>query len=340
MLTMPRTLLSLALVARRGPPAALPLAVPAARARRPLCTAPLAELDDVSIGRPVISWYPGHVAKAERLMSEVLSMVDVVVELRDARIPGATAHPMLSQWVGSRRHVRVMNRVDSVPERALSEWMDALRAEEGGPQVFSSNAKQGDGVPALKRAIVQEGQHVNVRRKRRGIAPRAVRAAVLGYPNVGKSALINRLVGKKKVKSENRPGVTRGFSWIRIDKDVQLLDSPGIIPASHVEQCAAYHLAICDDIGNAAYDTQGVAAALFERLSRVAAERPAYARAAAEKLHERWGVPLEGLSGEEYLCALADARFTGNVDRAAGQLLKDYRSGALGRACLELPPQL
>ena len=130
---------------------------------------------------------------------------------------------------------------------------------------------------------------------------------------------------------------TRGA---RIDKDVQLLDSPGIIPASHVEQCAAYHLAICDDIGNAAYDTQGVAAALFERLSRVAAERPAYARAAAEKLHDRWGVPLEGLNGEEYLCALADARFTGNVDRAAGQLLKDYRSGALGRACLELPPEL
>ena len=144
-------------------------------------------------------------------------------------------------------------------------------------------------------------------------------------------------VGKKKVKSENRPGVTRGFSWVRIDKDIQLLDSPGIIPASHVEQADAYHLAICDDIGNAAYDTQGVAAALFERLNTVAAARPAYARAAVETLRERWGVPIESASGEEYLDALADHRFTGDVDRAATQLLKDFRSGALGRACIEVP---
>ena len=166
---LPRTLLSLALVARRGPPAALALAVAPARARRPLCVAPvapLADLDDVSVGRPVISWYPGHVAKAERLMSEVLTMVDVVVELRDSRIPHSTAHPMLSQWVGSRRHVRVLNRVDSVPERALSEWMEALRAEEDGPSVFSSDAKHGDGVQALKRAIAYEGRHVNDRRRR------------------------------------------------------------------------------------------------------------------------------------------------------------------------------
>ena len=104
-----------------------------------------------------------------------------------------------------------------------------------------------------------------------------------------------------------------------------------------MEQAAAYHLAICDDIGNAAYDTQGVAAALFERLCLVAAARPAYARAAAETLRVRWGVPLEHTSGEEYLQALADHRFTGDVDRAAMQLLKDFRSGLLGRACLELP---
>ena len=118
---------------------------------------------DVSVGRPVISWYPGHIAKAERLMTEVLSMVDVVVELRDARIPRATSHPMLEQWVGSRRQVLVLNRADSVPERALSAWAGAL-SEEGGPDVFVSDARQGEGVPALKRAIVQEGQHVNERR--------------------------------------------------------------------------------------------------------------------------------------------------------------------------------
>ena len=190
------------------------------RSARPLCSAPSTADTDVSMGRPVISWYPGHIAKAERLMTEVLSMCDVVVELRDARIPRATSHPMLSQWVGSRRQVLVLNRADAVPERALSEWSGALSRMDG-PDVFVSDARLGEGVAALKRAIVEEGKHVNERRKRRGIAPRPIRAVVLGYPNVGKSALINRLVGQRKVKSENRPGVTRGFSWIRIDSDVR-----------------------------------------------------------------------------------------------------------------------
>ena len=236
----------------------------APRSTRPLCSAPPTADTDVSMGRPVISWYPGHIAKAERLMTEVLSMCDVVVELRDARIPRATSHPMLSQWVGSRKQVLVLNRADAVPERALTEWSGALSRMDG-PDVFVSDARLGEGVAALKRAIVEEGKHVNERRKRRGIAPRPIRAAVLGYPNVGKSALINRLVGQRKVKSENRPGVTRGFSWIRIDNDVrphplasrtarchvghptheprllrcaqvQLLDSPGIIPAKQVRR--------------------------------------------------------------------------------------------------------
>ena len=115
---------------------------------------------------------------------------------------------------------------------AAAQWEQQLH-DEGEKPLFV-DAKRGTGVPALKRAIMREGSRVNERRKRRGINPRAVRAAILGYPNVGKSALINRLVGQRKTKSENRPGVTRGFTWIRIDKDVQLLDSPGIIPAKQV----------------------------------------------------------------------------------------------------------
>ena len=156
---------------------------------------------------------------------------------------------------------------------------------------------------------------------------------------MGKSARINRLVGRKKTKSENRPGVTRGFTWVRIDKEVQLLDSPGIIPAKQVEQSAAYHLAMCDDIGNAAYDNQGVAAALLERLLFVAHHRPAFAR--LETLRERWGVAPEDCdSGETYLRNLAEARFTGDVQRAATTLLKDFRSGLMGPICIEYPAEL
>lgn len=267
-------------------------------------------------------------------MSEVLNMVDVVVELRDARVPLSTTHPSLPGWVGSRGHVLAVNRIDSVPDRALSAWGHALR-DTGGPEPQFVDARKGTGVAELKRSIMRAGARVNERRKRRGINPRPVRAAILGYPNVGKSALINRLVGRKKTKSENRPGVTRGFTWVRIDPQVQLLDSPGIIPAKAVEQSAAYHLAMCDDIGSAAYDTRGVAAALVERIALVAAHRPAFAR--VDTLRERWGVPLDGTCGEDYLQSLAEARFTGDIERAATTLLKDFRSGLLGQLCIEWP---
>ena len=312
--------------------------------RRPpirCCEQPTSLIDltpdhDVSAGRPVIQWYPGHIAKAERLMSEVLSMVDVVVELRDARVPISTTHPSLPTWVGSRGHVLALNRIDAVPDSALKEWVTVLQ-QSGGPSPLLVDARQGRGVAELKTAILSAGASVNQRRKRRGIRPRAVRAAILGYPNVGKSALINRLVGKRKTKSENRPGVTRGFTWVRIDTQVQLLDSPGIIPAKAVEQGAAYHLAMCDDIGSAAYDTRGVAAALIERLALVAGHRPTFVR--TELLCERWGVPLLGSCGEDYLQMLADERFTGDIERAATSILKDFRTGMLGRMCIEWPEE-
>mmetsp|Transcript_11308 Transcript_11308/g.24416 ORF Transcript_11308/g.24416 Transcript_11308/m.24416 type:complete len:345 (+) Transcript_11308:208-1242(+) len=288
---------------------------------------------DVTTGRPLIEWYPGHIAKAERMMGDVLAMVDVVVELRDARIPRSTAHPLLSEWVGTRGHVLALNRMDSAPEGALREWEEALRAEGKVPCFV--DGKQGTGVRELKQAILEAGRHVNERRKRRGINSRPVRAAILGYPNVGKSAIINRLVNRKKAKSENRPGVTRGFTWIRIDAQVQLLDSPGIIPAKQVTQAAAYHLAMCDDIGSAAYDVQSVAAALLEKLLLVSESAPNYVR--LKTLRERWGVDVECSCGEEYLRSLADQRFTGDMQRAAVTLLKDFRSGLLGRMCLEPP---
>mmetsp|Transcript_10143 Transcript_10143/g.32552 ORF Transcript_10143/g.32552 Transcript_10143/m.32552 type:complete len:250 (+) Transcript_10143:2-751(+) len=243
---------------------------------------------------------------------------------------------MLASWIGSRGHILALNRMDAAPAPSLTEWAAAMGA--GGQAPVLIDAKKGGGVAELKREILRAGAHVNARLKRRGINPRPVRAAVLGYPNVGKSALINRLVGRRKAKSENRPGVTRGFSWVRIDSQVQLLDSPGIIPAKQVSQRVAYRLAMCDDIGAAAYDPQAVASALLEALVLAEAERPAYVR--LDKLRERWGVPTDECScGEEYVAQLAEERFTGDVQRAATTLLKDFRSGSLGRLCLEWPAE-
>lgn len=159
--------------------------------------------------------------------------------------------------ISKRPRLVAMNRMDMAPEVARNAWRRSLEAE--GAQVFFTNSKLGDGVAQLKRAALQAGSVVNEKRERRGLLPRAIRCVVIGYPNVGKSALINRLVKKRAAKSANRPGVTRGLQWVRISDTIELLDTPGIIPMKLVSQDAASKLAICDDIGEASYDNQLVA---------------------------------------------------------------------------------
>jgi len=290
--------------------------------------------DDVSEDRPMIQWYPGHIGKAERRMNEVLGAIDVVVELRDARAPYSTTHPLLPQWVGSKGHVLVLNRMDQIPQAAAEVWKEALDAEGANPVLI--DAKKGDGVAELRRRIKMVSKGINKRRRARGLANRPVRAAVLGYPNVGKSALINRLVRRATAKSENRPGVTRIFSWIQVDPSLLLMDAPGIIPAKQVTQLAAYHLAMCDDISNAAYEPIIVAAALFETMMEVNTRKPSFAR--LKLLTERYGIqPEEFTSGDYFIQELADKRFLGVLERASLAFLRDFRMGRLGPMCIEIP---
>ena len=140
--------------------------------------------------------------------------------------------------------------------------------------------------------------------------PRAIRAVVIGFPNVGKSALINRLLGKRVVQSAARAGVTRALRWVRISKELELLDAPGVIPLRLDNQEAALKLAICDDIGEASYDNQKVAAAIVD------------------------STPY---TGEEYLYALAEHKYQGDVERSARAIFTDYRKGNLGQFPLEVP---
>jgi ribosome biogenesis GTPase A len=167
--------------------------------------------------------------------------------------------------------------------------------------------------------------------------PRPVRAVVIGFPNVGKSALINRLLGRRVVESARRPGVTRQLRWVRISDQIELLDAPGVIPASLKNQDQAVKLAICDDIGEASYDNQRVAAALVELLKNL--ENTAKSDLfPACPLKTRYELAPTSFSSEDYLQALADHRYQGNLERTARQLLNDFRKGLLGSIPLELPP--
>eukprot|EP00602_Paraphysomonas_sp_CaronLab_P008082 CAMPEP_0185036352 /NCGR_PEP_ID=MMETSP1103-20130426/29207_1 /TAXON_ID=36769 /ORGANISM="Paraphysomonas bandaiensis, Strain Caron Lab Isolate" /LENGTH=273 /DNA_ID=CAMNT_0027573863 /DNA_START=368 /DNA_END=1189 /DNA_ORIENTATION=+ len=189
-----------------------------------------------------------------------------------------------------------------------------------------------------------------MKRRRLGMRPRATRAAVIGYPNVGKSSLINRLLGRKLAKSRNIPGFTKTIQWIRIGgmmgsigdespKDsLELLDTPGIIPPRLHDQEAATALAICNDIGQAAYSASSVAAAFFDKAKEVYRLRKGYV--SLSRIERRYKLPIHELSGEDALSDLADSMFEGNLDLAGEKVLADFRKGYLGPITLELPPDI
>ncbi|HEY9813988.1 MAG TPA: ribosome biogenesis GTPase YlqF [Candidatus Sericytochromatia bacterium] len=284
---------------------------------------------------PPIQWYPGHIAKAERSLKEQLKRVDVVLEVRDARIPLATRHPQVQEWIASKTKVLVINRVDMISPAVRQLWTQWFL--QHGEKPYFTNAQQGEGVVAISKAAAEAGVEVNKKRSDRGLLPRPVRAVVIGFPNVGKSALINRLLKKRAVESARRAGVTKQLRWVRISDQIELLDAPGIIPWKLDNQDAAFKLAICDDIGEASYDNQRVAAALVDLLNDLIVTDPDLLP--QSPLKSRYELDPAPFSGEEYLQNLADQRNKGDIERTARQMLNDFRKGLFGAIPLDLPPQ-
>lgn len=362
-----------------------------------------AELYDTLSGYklPTVQWYPGHIAKAERQLAETLRAVDVVVEVRDARICKATSHTNVGEWCAGRPRIVVLTHVDQIPKASLREWQDSYEKFGAGrwdaeataqvrnqavqaamertkyvpnvkkaeqhhtvspvENVLFVNAKQGQGIHAIKRAIFKAGAHVQERRQRRGLKERALRVGIIGYPNVGKSALINRLLGRRRARTANTPGVTRALQWIRVrsdesktkQKEFELLDSPGIIPANLVDQNDACLLAACNCIGQASYDNQAIAAFLCEWLKTLhimdkgSTTSPDW----RDKCLDRYGFdPLEPVAGsskkeptyhtgEAMLYYVADNTCRGDPESAARKILQDFRAGRMGSICLQLAPE-
>lgn len=245
----------------------------------------------------------------------------------DARIPLASHHPDVPGWIGDKPKLVVLNRMDMIPESVRQDWLSWFAAQ--GETVYFTNAKQGKGIKALKKAAQAAGIQMNQRRRDRGMRPRAVRAVVIGFPNVGKSALINRLLGRKVAASARRAGVTRQLRWIRISDSLELLDAPGIIPARLENQENGVKLAICEDIGEAAYDNQQIGAALVDLLVELNYENI---------LVSRYQLDPQNMTGEEYIESLGNSRYKGDKERATMQLLNDFRKGIMGQISLELLP--
>ncbi len=276
----------------------------------------------------LIQWYPGHIAKAERELKKQLKNVDVVLEVLDARIPLASQHPQVSQWVGNKPRLLVINRQDMIPETLHSQWIAWFQHQ--GFQPYLTDAQQGIGIKPLLKAAQKAGEAMNEKRRSRGMRDRPVRAVVIGFPNVGKSALINRLVGRKIVQSARKPGVTRQLKWVRISEQIELLDAPGVIPPKLEDQNTAIKLAICDDIGEAAYDLQNIAAEFIQILKHY--------KEMTEILRNRYDLTIGALTGSAYLSLLAEQRHHNDRERTSREILNDFRKGFMGKIPLEFPP--
>ena len=304
-------------------------------------------MTQLSVNAPAIQWYPGHIAKAEKALSANLAKVDLVIEVRDARIPMATSHPRLQRWIGNKQHLLVLNRVDMIPAPVRLAWTAWFRAQE--QTCWWCDAKVGTGVKQLQQAAIRAGEALNARRAGRGMKPRPVRALMLGFPNVGKSALINRLVRQKVVDSARRAGVTRSLRWVRLGQDIDLLDAPGVLPPRLDDQQAALRLALCDDIGQAAYDNEAAALAFVALLAGL--EQLPAAGVPHGLLERRYGLAVQNsvqdvrnLDGPAFqpdahgwLAAAAERHTSGDSLRMATKLLDDFRCGRLGAIALELP---
>ena len=274
----------------------------------------------------IIQWYPGHISKAERQLKEQIKNIDIIFEILDARIPIASHHPNINQWIEGKPKITVLNRMDMIPQSLYQKWLNWFK--ERGETAHFTDAKQGKGIKSLNQLAKEAGNLVNIKRVNRGMRPRPVRAVVIGFPNVGKSALINRLLGRKVAISARRAGVTRQLQWIRISKTIELLDAPGVIPIKLENQKNAIKLAICEDIGEAAYDNQQVAAKLIDLLLELNFEKT---------LQLRYGIDPLGISGEQYIEKLESSFYKGGKERVAMQLLNDFRKGIMGCIPQELP---
>ncbi len=277
-----------------------------------------------------IQWFPGHMAKTRRMIAENLKLVDAVVEIADCRIPESSRNPLLGELTGGKPRILLLNKCDYADDEATKRWRAYY--ERQGLSVLVCDCRSGKGLnrflPALKRLLAE----LLEKRRAKGTIGKALRIMVIGIPNVGKSSFINRMAGAKKTKVGDRPGVTRGKQWVTIDREVELLDMPGILWPKLDDRRAALNLAFTGAVKDEIMDTEALAEELGAYL------REHY----PERLRERYGLELadSGLRITEQIARRRGMMLPGGAPdalRAAAALLDEYRSGKIGKITLEQP---
>ncbi|MEC9488847.1 MAG: ribosome biogenesis GTPase YlqF [Halanaerobium sp.] len=278
-----------------------------------------------------VKWYPGHMARALNQLEEGLKKVDVVLEILDARIPSSSSNPEITRLLVSKNHIILLNKADLADEQVTRDWCDYF--SETSPAI-PFNAITGKGMGELDKAITRETEELTAKWQRQGRNPRNPRLMVLGIPNVGKSALINRMAARKRARTGDKPGVTRGMQWIKLSRNYDLLDTPGILWPDMDDEHVALKLAITGAIKQDHFDSEQVGYSLCKIL---------LARGYGDYLIERYNLdnlpqhPWDLLQeiGRMRGCLIAGGKV--DTERAANLILREFQRGQLGRISLERP---
>ncbi len=276
-------------------------------------------------------WYPGHMTKAKRQMQEDIKLIDLVVEIVDSRIPFSSRNPDIDELGKNKYRLILMNKADLADKKATEKWTAYFKSK--GYFVVSLDARSKNGMKTITDIIMEACKEKIERDLKRGIKNRPVRAMVVGIPNVGKSTFINSYAGKACAKTGNKPGVTKGKQWIRLNKNVELLDTPGILWPKFEDQMVGLRLALIGSIKDEILNTDELAVELIKFLVK---EYPGV-------LAERYSIE-EVENPIDILMKIAESRnclSKGNeldYSKAAILLIDDFRSGKLGKLTLEMPP--
>ncbi len=280
-----------------------------------------------------VQWYPGHMTKAKRQMQEDLKLIDLIIELVDARVPLSSRNPDIDQLGQNKSRLILLNKADLADERQNEAWKEYFQSK--GFHVVKVDSRNGAGMKTIQNVIQEACKEKIERDRRRGIKNRPIRAMVAGIPNVGKSTFINTFAGKACAKTGNKPGVTKGKQWIRLNKSVELLDTPGILWPKFEDQEVGMRLAYIGSIKDDILNIEELALGLIGYLQEF---YPSF-------LSERYG--LEGEQKPlDILTAVAKARGCLkkgeelDYEKASRLLLEEFRSGKLGRVTLEFSGKL
>lgn len=273
-----------------------------------------------------IHWYPGHIAKAERALKEKLSLVDVVIEVLDARLPISSSYNNIKKLLGDKPRLLLLNKSDLVDREELKFWINIIKEETGCP-VLSVDTKSFKFVSQIEKLVQKLSEPRIQAIMAKGLLRRPARVVVVGLPNVGKSSIINKLTKSSKTKVGAKAGVTRQQQWVRINPNIDLLDTPGIIPMKQEDQVKAKKLAFVNAVSENAYSTEIIAKELLD----IVAGNEKYSTV----FKTYYGVDtltLEAISQKRNLLKNAGEPDT---ERCAQNIMKDFRDGKIGKFILD-----